>query len=103
MEGGNFWGSAGTKRRDLLGVEDGEEEEWLCGGQGVVGFPAIPPPQTPKEPMEFLSRSWSLSAAEISRALLAGGRKRNFVVDRLPDMMIPEIYAPAPPQHGPVS
>ncbi|CAA7391622.1 unnamed protein product [Spirodela intermedia] len=101
MEGGNFWGSAGTRKKDSMGLEDGEEEEWLCAGQGVVGFPAIPPPQTPKEPMEFLSRSWSLSAAEISRALLAGGRKRNFVVDRLPDMMIPEIFAPVPPQHRP--
>ncbi|CAD6250029.1 unnamed protein product [Miscanthus lutarioriparius] len=75
------------KRRDHLMLTD--------GGAGA-GPLAVQSPQTPMEPMEFLSRSWSVSASEISKVLnggVGGRRSSNFVVDRLSGMLMPETLA----------
>ncbi|XP_060674173.1 VAN3-binding protein isoform X2 [Ziziphus jujuba] len=77
----------------LLNVEEDEELKMR------PFLPAIPQPQTPHEPMEFLSRSWSLSASEISKALAQ--KQKQFIPEKNPDT-VPEAVV-LPPISGKIT
>ncbi|MCD9645829.1 hypothetical protein HAX54_035125 [Datura stramonium] len=60
METGSSCGVK-CKSNRLEGINEDSAANWLPV--------ACPPPETPTESMEFLARSWSLSAKELSKAL----------------------------------
>lgn len=63
----NFLELTSIPRSSLsLPLENIEEESPMCL---PLTLPSHLPPETPQEPMEFLSRSWSISALEVAKAL----------------------------------
>nr|GFB78087.1 hypothetical protein [Tanacetum cinerariifolium] len=86
MEGGNIWKS----------------NSYPCGkNSSYIDFiptsDDLPQPQTPLEPMEFLSRSWSVSAEEISKAF-AQQRPKPLLLEKKSISPVPESFVIPQPQ-----
>ncbi|XP_009761136.1 VAN3-binding protein [Nicotiana tabacum] len=85
----------------LLGWKKNDSDNWLVSVEEdeemKADLPSLHQPQTPMEPMDFLSRSWSLSASELSKALAQKQKLHTF--DRK-FSVIPESVSPPPQLPG---
>lgn len=90
MEGDHF---LGWKRNCLHRIKNVEEDTEELK-EVAHTFPSLPEPQTPNEPLDFLSRSWSLSASEISKALAEKHVQKQFTVDELCSVIPETVVAP---------
>lgn len=89
MEGGSIWKSNSYPCDNL-----GSYIEFI---PATTTCDDIPQPQTPLEPMEFLSRSWSVSAAEISKAF-AQQKPKQFKLEKRNINPVPESFVTPQPQ-----